>query len=155
MFALEAPTRAYHGHDPLGFVLSLNLHRRHMSATQLAFLALKIEEVEAKAAEARQKELAGTRPNKDLVQKIAQGNENTGRARDKAAKAVGANHSYVSDAKRLAKIAPDVVTSENNAVTISVVTYDIFPVTTALIFSKSSSTNSNQSPSTNLSENVS
>lgn len=73
-------TRTYVGSEDaaLSLVLSLNLHRRQLTAGQLAVLALAIEDVEAKRAEERQ----GTRT--DIPEKIPE--SATGDARDKAAK---------------------------------------------------------------------
>src|SRR4029077_17269218 len=48
----------------LAFVLSANLHRRHLNTGQLAMIALAIEEIEARLAKKRQ--LAGVKPKDDL-----------------------------------------------------------------------------------------
>lgn len=56
-------------------------------------------------AKERQVALAGTRPNKDLVEILPQGAP-APKARDVAAKAVGVSGRYVSDAKALARTAP-------------------------------------------------
>ena len=45
------------------FVLSLNLHHRHLTSSQKAVLALDVEKLLAKEAAGRQIALAGTRPN--------------------------------------------------------------------------------------------
>jgi hypothetical protein len=39
---VECPTRAYDGDDPVGFVISLNLKRRHLDASQRAMIAAKL-----------------------------------------------------------------------------------------------------------------
>lgn len=83
---IEAPIRDYTGDDPLAFVLSLNIHRRHLNATQLAFVASRAEEVEAERAKERM--AAGGGDKKSGVQKIAHSVEDVGKARDKAAKSL-------------------------------------------------------------------
>jgi N6-adenosine-specific RNA methylase IME4 len=99
---IEPRSTVYKGDDPLGFVISLNLKRRHLNASQLAFVALEIEKAEAELA--KQRMLAGKKL--DPVQFVGQGSE-TGRATKKAAEAVGVNHQYVSDAKKIAAKAPE------------------------------------------------
>jgi ParB-like chromosome segregation protein Spo0J len=47
---VEARYTDYEGDNPLAFVISLNLKRRHLNASQLAFVALDIERVEAELA---------------------------------------------------------------------------------------------------------
>jgi hypothetical protein len=84
--------------------VSLNLTRRHRNASQKAFVALEIEKVEAGRAKERR---GGDRKSEEY-----QGGKNAtlierGKAREKAAKAVGAGERYVQDAKKIAKEAPD------------------------------------------------
>ena len=46
--------RKYQGSDPLKFVMSLNLARRHLNSSQCAFVALEVERVLAEEAKERQ-----------------------------------------------------------------------------------------------------
>ena len=87
----------------VSFIVSLNLHRRHLTASQRAAIAVEVmPRLEAEAKE-RQIKLAGTRPN--LSQKIDQGNN--GKSAEHAAQIVGTNRQYVSDAKKIKDEAPD------------------------------------------------
>ena len=79
----------------MAFVVSLNLRRRHLSPSQLAFVALEIEKAEAVLAKQRQE--AGANQYASLTERIPEAS--AGEAREKAADAVGINPRYVSDAK--------------------------------------------------------
>ena len=84
------------------FVWSMNFHRRHLTSSQKAAVAvgmLPLLEAEAKERQAH----GQTSPGRTLREKIPQA---TGRASEKAAALVGTNPRYVSDAKKLAKEAP-------------------------------------------------
>jgi N6-adenosine-specific RNA methylase IME4 len=101
------PMREYTGDDALGFVLSMNLHRRHLTTEQKAVLALDVLPFQERQAKERQGE------RNDLVERIPQGDD--GKARDKAAAAVGVNPRYVSDAKRIKEEAPELIERMRNA----------------------------------------
>lgn len=117
--ALQAgvtPTYAhYTGHDPITFVLQENLHRRHLTSSQKAVIALELETVLAEEAKKRQQEAGGDRKSeeyqKSLSQKIEQPifDINERKASQQAAKALGTNRQYVSDAKKLQREAPELL----------------------------------------------
>lgn len=88
------------------FVLSLNLHRRHLTSGQKAVLALEVEPFYAE--EAKERQLSTLKQNQTDVEKFPHRESEKGKARDKAAKATGTNGRYVSDVKRLKRDAPKV-----------------------------------------------
>ena len=93
------------GNDPVSYVLSKNLHRRHLTSAQKAAIAAEALPLLEKQAKARQlSTLKQFRDNDTVPQKIAERTE----ARDQAASLTGTNRQYVSDAKRSAENAPDV-----------------------------------------------
>lgn len=84
------------------FVVSLNLHRRHLNSGQKAIIAVDILPLlEAEAKERQRGGQGGT-----LLKEIFP--EAKSQARDQAAAIVGTNAHYVSDAKRLVQDAPEV-----------------------------------------------
>ena len=97
----ECQMRAFPGGDALAFVLSLNLKRRQLSASELAFVALEIEKYEAGEAKKRQACGQGGVLLPALVP------EAKGEAREKAAAAVGVSPRYVQDAKKIEAAAPE------------------------------------------------
>jgi hypothetical protein len=93
---VEPHYRDHDGTDPIAYVLSANVHRRHLSTGQRAMVAVALlPELEARA---RQRQGARTDLRAD--------SPGSGRARDDAARAVGCSPRSVADAKRLATEAP-------------------------------------------------
>jgi hypothetical protein len=88
--------------SPVAFVVSTNLHRRHLNSTQRAFAALEIEKLLAVDAKQRQRVALKNGNHKRhgkaaIVQEIAQSRD---RSRNEAATLAKTNHQYVSDARR-------------------------------------------------------
>ena len=92
------------GCGPVAWVVSQNIRRRHLTATQRAALAVDLlPELEA---EARRRQAHGqTAPGQTLVEKVPQASK----ARDVAADLVQVNERYVSDAKKIAAEAPELL----------------------------------------------
>ena len=105
-------TRTYLGNDPIAFVVSENVRRRHLTAGQVAMLTLEVEplyaaEAKAREAERKRREIEDQR-NKtgaDLHQsKIDEGRSvRAPRAADLAARTTGASGRGVAQAKRVAQ----------------------------------------------------
>jgi hypothetical protein len=117
-FELDAPMefRLYNGNDPLGFVVSLNLNRRHLTSGQKAALA--VELLPMLEANAKKRQSAAKEPGKEYGktnQKHADLNNQPyttqikgKQSSDKAANLTGSNRQYVSDAKKIKEVAPEV-----------------------------------------------
>jgi phage N-6-adenine-methyltransferase len=86
----------------VAFVMSLNLHRRHLTASQKAAVASTIKPI----FEAEAKERQGANSNfahvKELIPEHAKG-----QSRDQAAAIVGVNPRYVTDYETITEQAPD------------------------------------------------
>jgi N6-adenosine-specific RNA methylase IME4 len=90
----------YTGDDPLGFVISENLMRRHLTASQRAMLSLDAEAMYAEQAEARR--LANLKQGSERAP-VPTREEGEGRARDQAAAAFGVSGRLVGQAKRISE----------------------------------------------------
>jgi len=100
---IEPEYRTWNGEGSLvTFVVSLNLHRRHLNSSQRAVVTVDI------LPEARERQLATLKQNTSVVEKIPQ-RSGQGKARTQAAEVVGTNERYVSDAKALQTDAPELL----------------------------------------------
>lgn len=120
---VEPHFTVFDGDDPVAFVLSKNLHRRHLTSAQKAAIAVEALPLLEEQAKKRQQQAgqqfgrghnaeslnapAMDRPSSQLPQKIAEAME----ARTQAATLTGTNRQYVSDAKKIAQDAPEVLTA--------------------------------------------
>jgi hypothetical protein len=104
---IDPATREWDGQGSLvAFIVSLNLHRRHLTSSQRAAVAAEMLPMLEQEAKDRQRTHAGTAPGRKgtLGQKVDGVN---GRAAQQAAKLAGTNRQYVSSAKRILEAAPD------------------------------------------------
>jgi N6-adenosine-specific RNA methylase IME4 len=91
------------GEDPIGYVISCNVERRNINATQLAFCALASMPLYVEQARDRQ-EWAKAGGNPPLTQLVEEG---SGEAASHAAKQFHTNRQYIYDAKRIDAERPD------------------------------------------------
>jgi protein gp37 len=102
---LDVHIRRFDPSSPVQFVLSENLHRRHLNTGQRALVAL--DALPLYEAEAAQRMLAGRRQNPEAD--LPQGAAREPQARDHAAAAAGVSGRAVAQAKRIVEQAPDLV----------------------------------------------
>lgn len=110
---VELQTRIYIGDDPVGFSISQNVQRRHLTAGQRAGVSHKALPIYE--AEAAKRMMAGKaiEPDTDPEADRPQGSEDAEKpkrapqSRDKAAKAAGSSGRSVGRYKRIAEQAPD------------------------------------------------
>lgn len=106
---IEARFVAFTGNDPVAYVLSKNLPRRHLTASQRAIAAATL--LPLYEAEAKKRMLAG---RADPPARLPEGGptpapaaaETPGEAREKVGKMVGVSPKYISDAKKIEAVAP-------------------------------------------------
>jgi len=96
----EAKTREYKGKDPVAFVVSMNLKRRHLNSGQKATAAVSA----LPFLEEQAKERQGTRTDLTSVNSLTE--VDLGRANQKAAELFNTNRQYVEYAKTLAAEEP-------------------------------------------------
>jgi len=89
--------------NPLGFVISMNRHRRHLTKSQLAVIAC--EALPLFEAEAKKREFSG-KHNTDPVAQMPQGQ---GRSAELAGETFGVGSRYVRDAKIINQESPELL----------------------------------------------
>ena len=103
------------GGSPSGFVLAKNIHRRHLSPSQRAAIAvdlLPMLEAEARERQVAAAEATNARGHLALVEGVPEPSSEPlvrGRSRDIAASALGVSGRSVGDAKAIAEAAPEVL----------------------------------------------
>jgi hypothetical protein len=110
---VEPKTKEYTGNEPTAFAVSLNDRRRHMNKGSLAAVAAELEPFFAADAKRRQRDSGGDKKSaiaKSVMEKVPEPIEKKPAppARQEAAKSVGVNDRYVSDAKKVKNEAPEV-----------------------------------------------
>jgi ParB-like chromosome segregation protein Spo0J len=103
------------GGSPSGFVLAKNIHRRHLTPSQRAAIAvdlLPLLEAEARERQVAAAEATNARAHLALVEAVPEASSEPvvrGRSRDIAASALGVSGRSVGDAKAIAEAAPEVL----------------------------------------------
>jgi ParB-like chromosome segregation protein Spo0J len=110
---VEPKTKEYTGDEPTAFAVSLNDRRRHMNKGSLAAVAAELEPFFAADAKRRQRDSGGDKKSaiaRSVMEKVPEPIEKKPAppARQEAAKSVGVNDRYVSDAKKVKTEAPEV-----------------------------------------------
>jgi len=107
---IEPKTKDYTGDEPTAFAVAMNDRRRHMNKGALAAVAAELEPFFAADAKRRQREAGKDHGRgQKVVEKVPQAIAKPAvKSREEAAKSVGVNDRYVSDAKKVKQEAPEV-----------------------------------------------
>ena len=99
--------KVYTGDDPLGFVVAINLRRRHMNFTQRAMLGAELKS--QYTDEARERRLVNLKQGEEFPEPPTSAAREVGDSRDRAAAAVGVSHGYIDMAAQIKEKAPEMV----------------------------------------------
>jgi N6-adenosine-specific RNA methylase IME4 len=94
----------YRGYEPVSYVISKNVQRRHLNGSQKAMIATEVKPALEKEARKRQLSTLKQNTDKELVPEREQGE-----ARNKAGEMFGVSGRYVSDAEKIKREAPEFV----------------------------------------------
>jgi len=109
---IEPVISEYTGDDPLGYVISKNLKRRHLTSSQRAVVALDYEKLLAEEAKKNQQAAGKYNRNPDqdqLFETFQKADAEPIHAAQQAAKLLGTNMHYVIDAKRIGREEPEIL----------------------------------------------
>jgi len=111
---VEPSFRTWNGEGSLvGFVVSLNLHRRHLNSSQRAIVGAKMlpmleeEAKERQRAQGHRGKEGGRGNEKPLGKYLPKGLPDENKASQQAAKIAGTNRQYVSDAAKIVETRPE------------------------------------------------
>jgi hypothetical protein len=93
--------------SPLDYVISKNVSRRHLTPSQLAAIATDLLQASQQEAKERQRHHGGTAPGRKAITPGKSSQSDAGRARDQAARKVGANPKYVDAAQKIKRQDPE------------------------------------------------
>jgi len=100
---LDPKVKIYKGSNPIDFIISMNLRRRHLRASQRAAIA--VDALPLFEAAARKRQAHGqTAPGRTLTTKMSEASQ--GEAAEHAAKAFGVSKTYIKQAKAIKKETP-------------------------------------------------
>jgi N6-adenosine-specific RNA methylase IME4 len=100
---LDPKMKTYEGNSPMGFVISMNLRRRHLTASQKAAIAVEALPFFEAEAKKRMQIRKGDQPGATTA-KMPELDK--GESREQASKAFGVSPRYISDAKAIKEQTP-------------------------------------------------